>query len=113
MGTAQTYQADPGHIDYTPGSAVAVGDVVQLGDLFCVADRPIAAGKLGAVAVEGAFILPKASGAISQGATVYWDATAGNVVTSAGQGGVNKRAGFAAEAAASGDSSVKVIINYG
>lgn len=112
MGTAQTYQHDPDHIDYTPSGAVAVGDVVQVGDLFCVADRPIAAGKLGALCKEGGFILPKAAGAISQGTTVYWDATAGNIVTSAGQGGVNKRAGVAIEAAANGDATVKVSINY-
>lgn len=109
MGTAVLYQHDPDHVDYTPGSAVAVGDVVILGDLFTVADRPIAAGVKGALAIEGTFIVPKASGAISQGVIVYWDATAGNVTTTAGS---NKRAGFAAEAAASGDSTVKVVINY-
>lgn len=106
---AQTYQHDPDHIDYTPSSAVSVGDVVVLGDLVCVADRPIAANVKGALAVEGAFIFPKASGAISQGATVYWDATAGNITTTAG---TNKRAGNAIEAAASGDASVKVAIGY-
>jgi len=110
MGLAQTYQYDPDHIDYTPGSAVGVGDIVQLGDLFCVADRPIAANVKGALAVEGAFILPKAgSGAISQGATVYWDAT-NSVITTTSSG--NKRAGFAIEAAASADVTVKVAINY-
>jgi len=107
---AQTYQHDPDHIDYTPGSAVAVGDVVVVGDLVTVADRPIAANVKGALAVEGAFIFPKASsGAISAGATVYWDAT-NAVITTTSSG--NKRAGVAIEAAADGSTSVKVAINY-
>jgi predicted RecA/RadA family phage recombinase len=109
MGLAQTYQMDPGHIDYTPSSAVGVGDVVVLGDLFCIADRPIPANVKNAVAIEGTFILPKASGAVTQGTTVYWDAT-NSVITTTSTG--NKRAGFAAEAAASGDATVKVVINY-
>lgn len=97
-------------IDYTPSSAVAAGDVVVLNDLVTVAPRPIAANSLGAVAIEGVFSMPKATGAIGQGAIVYWDATAGNVTTTASG---NKRAGKAAAAAASGDASVMVIINCG
>jgi predicted RecA/RadA family phage recombinase len=110
MGLAQTYQCDPDHIDYTPSSAVGVGDVVVVGDIFCIADRPIPANVKGALAVEGAFILPKASGsAISAGATVYWDATNSVITTTASS---NKRAGVCIEAAASADTTVKVAINY-
>ena len=110
MGFAQAYQCDPDHIDYTPSSAVGVGDVVVLGDLFCIADRPIPANVKGALSVEGAFILPKACGsAISAGTTVYWDAT-NNVITATA--GSNKRAGNAIETAASSDVLVKVAINY-
>ena len=104
------YYADGDLIDYTPSSAVAAGDVVLVGDTVTVAPRPIAAGKLGAVAVEGVFKLPKASGAISQGVIVYWDATAGNITTTATN---NKRAGKAAAAAASGDAVVAVLLNIG
>lgn len=104
------YFADGDLIDYTPSSAVSAGDVVMLADLFTVAPRPIAANKLGAVAVEGVFTVAKATGAISQGAIVYWDATAGNITTTATN---NKRAGKAAAAAASGDATVKVLINIG
>lgn len=97
-------------LDYTPSSAVAAGAVVVLNDLVTVAPRPIAANALGAVAIEGVFSMPKATGAIGQGALVYWDATAGNVTTTSSG---NKRAGKAAAAAASGDASVQVIINCG
>jgi predicted RecA/RadA family phage recombinase len=97
-------------IDYTPSSAVAAGDVVVMNDLVGVAHSPIAANALGAVAVEGVHSMPKATGVIGQGAIVYWDATAGNVTTTASG---NKRAGKAAAAAASGDASVMVLINCG
>ena len=109
MGTASAYQGDC-KVDYTPSSAVAVGDVVVLNDLFCVAELPIAANRKGALSTEGGYILPKASGAIGQGAIVYWDATNGNITTTSTS---NKRAGKAAEAAASGDATVKVLINKG
>lgn len=100
-----------GHtVDYTPSSAVAAGDVVVLNDLVTVAPRPIAANKLGAVAVEGVYALPKATGAINQGAIVYWDATAGNITTTSSG---NKRAGKAAVAAASADATCRVLINIG
>jgi len=97
-------------IDYTPSAAVAAGAVVVLNDLVTVAPRPIAANQLGAVCVEGVFSMPKASGAIGQGAIVYWDATAGNITTTSTS---NKRAGKAAKAAATGDASVLVLINIG
>jgi predicted RecA/RadA family phage recombinase len=96
--------------DYTPGSAVAVGAVVVLNDTIAVADRPIAANTLGAVAVDGVFSFPKAAGAIGQGALVYWDSANSNMTTTASG---NKRAGKAAVAAASGDASVFVAINMG
>jgi predicted RecA/RadA family phage recombinase len=97
-------------IDHTPSSAVAAGGVVVLNDLVCVAPVAIAANALGAVAVDGVWNFPKASGAIGQGALVYWDSTNSNITTtSAG----NKRAGKAAAAAVSGDTSVLVIINVG
>jgi predicted RecA/RadA family phage recombinase len=97
-------------IDHTPTSAVAAGGVVVLNDLVTVAPVAIAANALGAVAVDGVWSMPKATGAIGQGALVYWDATAGNITTTSSG---NKRAGKAAKAAASGDTTVQVLINCG
>lgn len=116
MGTASTFQADPGHIDYTPGSAVAVGDVVVRGSLFCVADRPIAANTQGALAIEGVFTLPKSTSvSVSQGDVVYWTGSA--ITTAANSGGQSPtaydRAGFAAAAETQAATTVKVILNYG
>lgn len=106
---ASYYQYDC-TLDYTPSSAMAAGDVVVLGDLVAVAVVAIPANKLGAVSIDGVFELPKASGAIAQGVIVYWDAAASNVTTTAGS---NKRAGKAAYAQASGDTTVKVLLNQG
>jgi predicted RecA/RadA family phage recombinase len=105
-----SYKADGDKWDYTPGSAVAVGTVVVLNDTITVADRPIAANALGAVAVKGVFEFPKASGAIGQGAVVYWDSTNSNLTTTATG---NKRAGKAATAAASADATVWLALNMG
>jgi len=109
-----SYVQDDDLIDYTPSAAVSAGDVVVLADLVAVAPRAIAANALGAVAVEGVWTMPKSAAssgkAISQGAVVYWDATAGNITTTATD---NKRAGKAAKAAASADTTVQVLINIG
>jgi predicted RecA/RadA family phage recombinase len=94
-------------LDYTPGSDVAVGAVVVIGDKVCIADRPIAANTLGAVAIHGVFNMPKGAGALSQGVTVYWDAATSQVTTTATG---NKKAGYVAAAAASGDAEVAVLL---
>jgi len=50
-------------IDFTPIADVAAGDVVVQGELVGVVQRPISAGALGSLAVEGVFEFPKAVGA--------------------------------------------------
>ena len=93
-------------IDYTPAAAVAAGDVVVMGTTgIGIADRPIAANEKGGLVVEGVIEIAKASGAITRFAKVYWDATASNVTTTATN---NTLAGYAVEAAASGDATVRV-----
>ena len=93
-------------LDYTPGSAVAAGDVVVLGSIGVgVADSAIAANALGAVVVDGLVEFPKATGAINAYAKVYWDATNKVVTTTATN---NNLAGYAVAAAASGDATVRV-----
>jgi len=97
-------------IDYTPGAAVAAGDVVVQGDLVGVANIDIPANTLGALAVVGVFDLPKASGvgtAIAVGSIVYWDATAQQATTSSGAG-ANKELGKTVAAAGDNDATVRV-----
>lgn len=97
-------------IDYTPGSAVAAGDVVVQGDLVGVAKKDIKANELGALAVEGVFDFPKATGAstaIAVGKTVYWDVADGEAKED-DETGANKLIGKTVLAAADGDAYVRV-----
>ena len=107
MPTA-VFVGEGGAIDYTPGSAVAAGDVVVQGDLVGVAKVPIAANALGALAVVGVFDVPKATGggsAIAVGTTVYWD-TVNKVATATA--GALKVMGKTVKAAADADATVRV-----
>lgn len=64
------------HIDYTPATAVASGDVVvQNGRVAGVANLDIDAGRQGALAVEGVFDFTKINIGLSfaVGENVYWD----------------------------------------
>lgn len=106
-----TFKSRGDLIDYTPGSAVAEGEVVLLGTLFGVATQAIAANTLGALAVSGLFAFAKGSGAINVGVAVYWDDTANQATTSTASG-ANKLLGRVAKAALSGDSTVDVLINH-
>ncbi len=102
------YVQDDDYVDYTPGADTPAGSVVVQGDLIGVAVRPIAANALGALAVEGVYDVPKASGggtAIGAGASVYWDGAAQHATTtSAG----NKFMGKTTRAAADADTTVRV-----
>ena len=87
---------------------VASGGGALVGSLFGVAMTTVANGAEGEFATEGVFVLPKASGALSQGAKVYWDNT-NKVVTGTATG--NTLIGCAIRAAASGDATVQVRLN--
>ena len=96
-------------IDYTPSSDVAAGDVVVQGELVGVAKLDIKADTLGALAVEGVFDFPKATGgatAIAAGAVLYWDAT-NEIATTNSASGANKLIGKCVRAAGDGDETVR------
>lgn len=96
-------------IDYIPQTDTEAGAVVFLGKLAGITKLDIPAGELGAVATVGVFNVVKASGAIAQGAAIYWDADAGKATTTPNA----KYLGVAIEAAASDAEAVKVLINVG
>lgn len=101
-----TYVQDGDAIDYTPGSAVATGDVVVQGDLVGVVKRPLAANEAGAIEVEGVFDFSKATNvAYTVGTILYWDDT-NNLVTTTATG--NKQIGKVVRAAATADTTVRV-----
>lgn len=88
-----------------PSGGVIGGVLYVIGKIAAVAAATVAEGETFAGVVEGVVSLPKATGAITQGATVYWDATAGNVTTTATS---NTKIGYATAAQASGDTTVNV-----
>jgi len=111
MGQAD-FVHDGAAIDHTPGSALAAGDVVVIGDLVAVAKGPIPANTLGALATEGVYDFAKATGAgtdLTAGTLVYWDDTE-NVAKSDAESGANKLIGPVIRAAATTDATVRVLL---
>jgi len=99
-------------IDYTPQADVTAGDVVVIGDLVAVAKIDIAAGQLGALAIEGVFEVPKeaaaADKAIAFGTKVYWNETDKRVETSPGDPVTHKYMGKTIKAALTTDTITRV-----
>ena len=98
-------------VDYTAANGLSVGQVVSLTNIIGVAMNDIASGAVGAVALEGVFIMPGASGITAAiGDKLYWDDT-NNVLTSTSTG--NVVAGIALTAKATAAANVYLKINAG
>lgn len=96
-------------IDYTAANGLSVGQVVSLTNLVGVAMNDIASGAVGAVAIEGVFTMPGASGITAAiGDKLYWD-DSNNVLTSTTTG--NAIAGIALTAKATAAANVLIKIN--
>jgi len=93
-------------LDYmnSGNTKIEAGAVITYGARIGVAGCDIEPGEMGSIHVEGVFEMPKGSGAITAGAEVYWTGTA--IATSG-----DTKAGYAAQAAAAGDTVVLVKIN--
>lgn len=104
---AQNYVESGDVLDYTAGSGETInsGDLVIKGDIIGVALGKATEGQTVAIRCEGVFTLPKATGAITLGAKVYWVTADSNVSTTASG---NTLIGVAWGAQASGDTTVKV-----
>ncbi len=105
-----TFVHEGASIDYTPGAAVAAGDVIVQGELVGVAKTPIAANALGSLAVSGVFDFAKEAGGgvtFAVGALAYWD-DANDVAVTTDGGGANKLIGKCVKAAADADALVRV-----
>jgi predicted RecA/RadA family phage recombinase len=101
-------------VDHTPSSAVAAGAVVVVGAHVGITKNPIPANTLGALAIEGLFDVVKVTGAINDGAAVFWDADGNPLNGTAGTGcattvsGGNTFMGFAVGAAAETAETVRI-----
>lgn len=110
MATA-TYKSEGARIDYTPGSDVSAGTVVDIGGFFGIATQAIDSGDLGSLAVKGVFAIAKATGsgeAISRGVSVYWDSVNSQATTEASG---SEYLGKVVAEAADSDATVDVNIN--
>jgi predicted RecA/RadA family phage recombinase len=107
-----TYIQDGDVFDYTPAAALPAGAVVVLGVFVGVAPRPIPAGTLGSLAVEGVFAFPTTPGlAGGTGIPVFWDAIA-NLATIDGTLNTQLvRCGVLARPLAAADGDLHVLIN--
>lgn len=90
------------------GTDIASGDVVVVNDMIGIALGDIADGESGSLALGQVWTLDKeADLAISQGETVYWDATAGEIDKT----DTNDLAGKCFKDAAGTDTTVEVLVN--
>ena len=69
-----------------PVGGVTSGGVVVVGNLIGVAQSSALEAETYALALTGVWTLPKASGAILVGASVWWDSSGGNVANASGSG---------------------------
>jgi predicted RecA/RadA family phage recombinase len=90
-----------------PAGGVVSGVGVLIGALFVVPLFSAGVSESFEARTTGVVQLPKASGAVTEGAKLYWDNTAKNVTTTAT---ANTFIGYAAGAQASGDATVNVLL---
>ncbi|GAB5376478.1 MAG: hypothetical protein AcusKO_29400 [Acuticoccus sp.] len=91
-----------------PAGGVGSGDGVLVDSLFGVATFAADAGQTVVIKTTGVFEMPKAAGAVTAGAKLYWDDSASNVTTTATD---NSLIGAAVSDQASGDPTVAVRLN--
>lgn len=107
---AKNYIQEGDVLDYTAGgAAVAAGAVVLMGKRLGVILRDIAANGTGSASVTGVWQIAKLStDVVAQGDALYWDAANSRLTSTAGS---NVLAGFAANAAGAGTTTINVKIN--
>jgi predicted RecA/RadA family phage recombinase len=103
-----SYKMQGETLDLAAPYAVAAGAGALITTVFGVAVNTLANGEVGPFKLCGVFELPKATGAVTALAKVYWDNTNKNVTTTASG---NSLIGVAVAAALSGDPTVIVRLN--
>lgn len=112
MATEMSISTSGDRIDYTPGSALAAGEVVSLGTMIGVPAAPIAANELGVLHVAGVAkgVTCLGTDVITVGAQLFWDAGNSRLTLTETD---NVYAGAAASASANGVTTVDLLINAG
>lgn len=105
-----------GETSFASGKLYLIGAIVGVITSLTRAGQTVfsnvasAQGDIAVVSLEGVYTLPKATGAITIGAKVYYDATAKNLTTTSSG---NTFAGYAYAAALSGDTTLPVLLARG
>lgn len=101
-------------VDYTPSAAKTAGVIIEVGARAYPLPIDLAADELGALPTVGSWDIPKATGALSAGAGVYWDNDGTPNVGDASSGAAtgtstgNTWLGILVSDAASGDTYARV-----
>lgn len=103
------YISDGNVLDYVAPSNIRSGQLVIMAELAGIALTDIKKGTVGAVQIYGIWELPKASGEVSVGAKLYWNATNFSLTTDATD---NVYLGIAIEAASSDAELVKLLLPH-
>jgi predicted RecA/RadA family phage recombinase len=104
------YIQDGDIIDHIPATDLPLGAIVVLGALVGIAHRPIPAGALGSLALEGVWDLPSAGVAAAAWASAYWNPATSQVTADGGVAGV-VRCGVFVRPVAATDPTVRVLLN--
>jgi predicted RecA/RadA family phage recombinase len=99
-------QGEPVMVAYTPGVAIAAGQVVVQNNMVGIAHQPIAANALGDLAVMGGVYQCTADAAILVGKKVYWDDTNNKVTETVGS---NKVFGWTVSASGANNDPIRVL----
>lgn len=102
---AQNYIESGEVLDLTATAATTSGQVVVIGAMVGVAMGDAAIGEVVAVRLKGVYEVPKATGAITLGAKVYWNGTGATATATD-----NTFMGYAWTAQASADTVVRVVL---
>jgi predicted RecA/RadA family phage recombinase len=106
------YIQDGDAVDHLPATALPAGAVVVQGKLVGVSPRPIPAGTIGGLLVEGVFDLPIAPGGTADtGTPVFWNPAANQAVLDGTLPGV-AYCGVTAQPLANDDLAVRVLLNH-
>ncbi len=112
---ALLYQDENDSIDYTPGSDVIAGQVVEIGTIPLIAPSAIASGAKGSLKTEGIWKVPKTTDTFSAGDAVYWNSAGspvvGTVSTGAADNATGNLMGYAVADALTGDTYVYVSLS--
>lgn len=109
------FVADGNTVTFAAGGTIASGDVDSMGDMVGVAQNAATSGESVVYAIEGVYLVAKATGAAwAVGDKVNFDTSAGNFTASAtAAAGDVTAAGVCMEAAASGATTAKVKLTPG